>query len=268
MATLRGEALLAVTGVTLALRPGPVRINQEVLGRAEGIERAIRRRLRKFVREPKFSKPEKFPPFDYEEVMGLLPRADSEVHNAENVSRFQDPQLVSEYADALGAALGYVQGIAPAEKLPAMVGGHVLEPSSLDVSEFRRRYSVADRPLVVLDDLAAGILVPDQVEAFAQVYPQLHGLTRTAVLDEMVVAGRERVSWALPYAKDQTLQILLQTDTIDQRLHGELSKAFDEARAKEAAGQKSARAPGAGGSPMPARNLNDPSTASQRSEAK
>lgn len=237
MPTPLGEALLAATGVTAALRPGPIRINAAVWGKASELEQTIRRKLRSFVRSKELAATEDQPEFDFEEIQGLLAGADDEVRNVENVIGLQGQAAADQYAEALGAAVGYILSFAPAETLPAMVGKANMRPSDLDVSEFRRRYQAVDRPLIVLDDLAAGWLMPDQVEALAACYPSVYDKIRRVLMEEMVLAGTEKPDFRLPYDHDQAMQVLLQTDTIDQRLHEELSKAFEAARERES-GQK------------------------------
>lgn len=237
MPTPLGEALLAATGVTAALRPGPIRITAKVWGEASELPKAIRDKLRRFVRGKELAETTEQPDFDFDEVAELLATAEEEARNVENVVGLQVQETADQYAEALGGAVGYIQAHAPAEVLPAMVGGKVMTPSDLDVSEFRRRYQVCDKPLLVLDDLAAGWLVPDQVEALMAVYPNTYDTIRRVLMEEMVTAGTDDPDFQLPHEKDAAMQVLLQTDTIDQRLHEELSKAFEAARERES-GQK------------------------------
>lgn len=263
MATLLGESLLAVTGVTAALRPGPIRITTALFARAEAVERQIRAKLRKFVREPAFAPFPDLPDFDFEEVEKLLPGAESEIRNVENVSGFQAQDLADDYADALGGAVAYIRNFLPAEVLPAMVGADKLRPADLDVSEFRRRYLVADQPLAMFDEMLAGPLMPDQVEAFAEIYPALYASAREAHLVELVDAAASKPDWRLPYVKDQVLKVFLQTETLDPALQTELSKAFEAARERES-GQK---ADGTA-APKARAGIGDPSTQQERLETK
>ncbi len=142
--TLRGESLLATTGVTAALRPGPIGITVKVLRSAQGIGTHISRRMRRFARSPELSDPPDMPDIDYEEVLRLLPTATSEVNQVENLSNFYDSDLAIEYAESLGTAVGYLQSIIPMEPMPALIAGPPITPSGLEVGEFRRRYAVVD----------------------------------------------------------------------------------------------------------------------------
>lgn len=255
-ATIRGESLLATTGVTAALRPGPVAITMKVLRSAEGLGTHIRRRLRKFCRSPELAPPSDLDDFDFEEVVRLLAGAQNEVNQVENVSNFYDPALAMEYAEALGTAVGYLQSIVPSEPMPQMFAGKPVRPGELDVSEFRRRYAVVDKPLTALDSLCSGFIVPEEVEALEAVYGELYTFMRGALEQEMIEALAAKESYRLPYAKQLALEVFLKTETIDAALSAELKHAFDAARERESAGKK---APKPEGAPSPAAaNPHDP----------
>jgi len=263
MENLRGELLLSVTGVTVALRPGPVRINQEMLGRAQpaAVGRAVQRKLARFFKGSGFVDREPPPAFDYDEVLRLLPEMDNEARQVENVSGFETDALAMDYATALGTAIGYIKQTIPVETAPAMVGGKQITPPDHDVATFKRRYQVIDRPLLVLDDLAAGWLVDDQVEALAAVYPTVYAVIREHAALAMTKALGAKPSWSLSYDKDLQLQVLLQTNAIDSRLHADLLKAWEKQRADEA---ERAQAP----KPRERKGVGDPSTQQERLEAK
>lgn len=263
--TVRGESLLATTGVTAALRPGPVSITMKVLRSAEGLGTHIRRRLRRFCRGTELADAPELLEVDYDEVMQLLAGAQDEVRQVENLAAFYDPGLAEEYAEALGTAVGYLQSIAPVEPMPALFATAPVRPGELDVSEFSRRYAVVDAPLGALDALAAGILVPEEVEALETVYPELYAFCRQALEQEMIEAMAAKQSYRLPYAKEQALEVFLGTDTLDASLSAELGRAFEEARARESAGKKPPKEPGAAPSPRDATN---PATTADKLEAR
>lgn len=258
--TIRGESLLATTGVTAALRPGPMSITMKTLRAAEGLDTRIRRALRRFVRGAELADPPEDAEIDYDEIMGLLPGAQNEVRQVENVSGFYDMDLAMEYSESLGTAVGYLQSIAPMEPMPQLIAtGAPVRPGELDVSEFRRRYAVVDRPLAALDALAAGYIVPEEVEALLQVYPELYALMRQTLEQELIAAVADKPSYRLPYAKEQALEVFLQTETINAKLSAELGKAFEEARARESAGKKPPKGePGEAQSPVVGQGTRDP----------
>jgi hypothetical protein len=259
-----GELVLASTGVTVALRPGPVRITQEVLGRANPVAMAksIARRLKRFMvaREPA----ERLdpPPFDYDELCDLLPQMQSEARHVENVAGFQTQFLADAYAQQLGTAVGYIQREIPDKVAPAVVGGQRLRAPDYEIAAFRRRYCVLDRPLMVLDDLAAGWLVDDQVDALEAVFPTIYGAIKSSVMPALVEAAGGRQGWRLPYAKDLQLQVLMKESNPNGQLHAQILQRWDEKRAEESG--KGPKAPGA----SQRRGVGDASTQQERLEAK
>lgn len=268
--TLRGESLLATTGVTAALRPGPVSITMKTLRAAEGMGTSIRRRLRKFCRAPELTDPPELEVPEYEELIKLLSGAQNEVNQVENVSGFYDESLAMEYAESLGTAVGYLQSIAPLESVPTGLVSDPVRPGELDVSEFRRRYAVVDRPLSALDALCAGYLVPEEVEALKTVYPDLYDLMRQTLEQELIAALADKASYRLPYAKQQALEVFLEQEQLDAGLSAELGRAFEEARARESAGKKPPKEGGdapAGPTTAP-RDPTNPATQSDKLEAR
>ncbi|MCA1824406.1 MAG: hypothetical protein LC640_09135 [Frankia sp.] len=268
--TIRGESLLATTGVTAALRPGPVSITMKVLRKAEGLPTHVRRAMRRFCRAPELADVPDLPEWDYDEVIALLPNAQNEVRQVENVSGFYDIDLAMEYAESLGTAVGYLQSIAPVEPMVQMVATERtgVRPGELDVSEFRRRYAVVDRPLTALDALCAGILVPEEVEALSTVYPELYAAMRTSLEQEMIAAVAAKESYRLPYAKQTALEVFLQTETVDAALSAELGKAFESARQRESAGKKPPKDPGAEPQLATPRDPTNPATQTDKLEAR
>jgi hypothetical protein len=260
-----GELLLASTGVTAALRPGPVRITQEVLGRASpvGMARAIERRLKRFMRGSEFAERVERPAFDYDEICDLLPQMVNEARNVENVAGFETQHLADEYAGVLGVAVGYIQREIPDQVAAPVIGGQRLTASDYEIASFRRKYSVIDHPLLLLDDLAAGWLVDDQVMAMKTVYPAIYNAIRGSVMAALVDAAGTKKTWRLPYDKDLQMQVLLQQSTMDGRLHDELLKRWEEKRQEESGQtkQSAAAAPKRTG-------IGDPSTQNERLEAK
>lgn len=257
-----GELLLASTGLTVALRPGPVRINQQVLGRANptAMEKAIRRRLLRWLRGQEYERKEP-PEFDYDEITDLLPQMLTEARNVENVGGFETQALADAYAAQLGNAVGYVLREIPDKIQPMVIGGQRITAPDHEIAGFRRKYRVIEDPLIVLDHLAAGWLLDDEVETLATVYPAIYGAIRGCVLEALVTVATEKKGWRLPFAKDLQLGILLQQTRLDGEVHAALLKRWEEKRAEESKGVKQPQHQGRKG-------IGDPSTPSERLEAR
>lgn len=259
-----GELLLAATGITVAIRPGPVRVNQAVIGKADpyAMAKAIRRRLKKFLVSPGWAPVAERPPFDYDEICDLLPQMESEARNVENVAGFREQFLADSYAEQLGRAVGYVKREIPDKIAPLLVGGQRLRASDHDVSTFKRRYQVLDRPLLVLEDLSAGWLMEDQVDALSEVFPAIYGAVLNEIMPALVDAAGTRQNWRLSYEKDLQLGILMRESKLDGQLHAQMLELWEEQRAKEsgtgpAAPQSKSR-----------KGIGDPSTQQERLEAR
>lgn len=257
-----GELLLASTGLTVALRPGPVRINQQTLRRANPVaaEKAIQSRLLKWLRGQEYERPDP-PEFDYDEICDLLPQMLIESRNVENVGGFQTQELADAYAATLGQAVGYVLREIPDKTQPEVIGGQRLRAADHLIAEFRRKYLVIERPLVVLDNLAAGWLLDDEVDALAEVYPAIYDAVRKSVLGAMVTVATEKKNWRLPFAKDLQLGILLQQPRLDGAVHTALLQRWEEKRDEESKGVKAPQSHSRKG-------IGDPSTPSERLEAR
>jgi hypothetical protein len=242
-----GELLMSVTGLTKALRPGPIAITQGVLAQANpvALDKTIKRRLLRFMKgQPPKDEP---PEFDYDEICDLLPEMQSEARNVENLAGFQTQFLAEKFAEQLGAAVGYVQKEIPDK-----------------IATFARKYRVLDMPLLVLDEMCRGWLVDEQVDALVAVYPAIYDAIRRTILETVVATSLGRKSWRLPYEKDLQLGILLREPRIDGLVHQAILQRWEEKRDEESKGQGSVKPP----SGTQRRGVGDPSTQQERLEAK
>jgi len=228
-----GEVLLAVTGVSAALAPGPLPVTVKTLGKADpaAYGRAIRRRLRRFLAAkgpwPKFGE---LPPFDYDLVLEQLPRVTPQ-RLEENVLRFTDEALAESYVASLGRAVGYLQHHFPIAQRPFATGAKNVTPSDLKIAPFRRRYWICDDPLRALDSLVTGLLVPDEVEALSTCFPTIYAQMMFDVLDLTVARKTEYPTWELPYERERKLQVLMGgKGTGDAAARAAVKAAFERAR--------------------------------------
>ncbi|HYE58877.1 MAG TPA: hypothetical protein VD948_10235 [Rhodothermales bacterium] len=251
-----------MTGIGDALAPGPLRLTKEHMGRAEGLPRAIRRRLRKFLAAkgpwPAFGK---VPPFKYDTVLEELPMVTPQ-RLQENVDRFPDQPLADAYMAALGRMVGWLQSVFPVRVRESITGIKNVEPRDMKLAEFRRAWWIADSPLRVLDSLNTGLLVADEVEALRQCYPTLHAEVLNAALELIVQRKAEAPRWELPYERERKLKILLGAQGDDAQMKAAVRDAFE--RAKKGAQQEEKPQAPAGGKPG---KFVDPSTPTQRGEA-
>lgn len=126
----------------------------------------------------------------------------------EKISKYKtDPELLS---NEIGSKLMVIERAAPKtaekmaetsikafnfidSKLPKNMSDLILdkpfaktyEPSSLEISKFERYLQVVDNPLSVLEEIKAGTLTREHVEALENVYPNIYNRLRVKVLDEV-----------------------------------------------------------------------------------
>ena len=228
-----GEAVLAVTGVTAALEPGPLRLTAKHLARAGRLPNEIRRRLRRFLAAsgpwPKFGK---LPPFDYDGLLELLPLPDAqrEARLAENAENLPEQELAESYSSALGRAVGYLQGLFPLRVRETLARVQNVQPGDLSLGRFRRAYAIADDPLRVLDHLATGLLTADEVETCKKLYPSLYREMQDAYVEVTIARLSRHPNWRQSRERERKARVLLQAQGDDGAMRDAVQAIFEMAR--------------------------------------
>ncbi len=235
MDPLVGEALLAVTGITAALRPGPLRVTQAILRRADRLAGEVARRLKPLLagREPaEMDEPEA----DYDEILKLLTLPTTRARLDEDVAAWP-PELQGAYGEALGTAWGYLQTVIPTA---GDESGQLPVPDT-EMIEFSMIYAVVDDPMLALDRLADGSLIPEEAEAFRQVYPKVYDLARTELLRQMVDVQARKPTWEFPHERQVALETFLGTSMLDAKLQSEIQRVLEDAHheQQQAGGKRS-----------------------------
>lgn len=239
--SIRGESFLAVTGVSVAIEPGPVRVTLASINKAQGLKGRITREVRRFLRSPDLEAPDGdlLATLDYAETLRLLQEMSDPMRQQENVAGFADSDLGMDYAGVLGTAIGYLIGLLPVETEKTLLGVESLTPNDLTQAPFRRAYTVVNDPMVALRDMAAGLLVPDQVDALDAAYPELLLEIRGIVTSELIeLISAKPDAWRIPYAKDLQLQILLDAPSLDPMIASQIRAAYEKAREEEGGAPK------------------------------
>ena len=205
-----GETLLATTGLTSALEPGPVYVTMRQAERAGRLDLVIQRAIRAALRGEPWTRPDPREAPGYRRLVELLSGPITADRIEENLSSIDDQAAAEALGAALGRAWGYAQSVLPRRVLQSLVGAEAVAPGALEVARFRRLYQVADDPLVVLEDFAAGRLTRDQVAALASAYPGLHAEAKRLVGVEVARLRGERPTWQPPRALAGQLGALLQ----------------------------------------------------------
>lgn len=231
MANERGEALLAVIGIDVVLEPGDFRFTAPQRDEAAALPKAIQRQVRRFLEETGFDKATALEPLNFKRWAKLLEGPPDPKRVEEAAGAFEDEDDALAFIQAASAAWAYLYKNFPRRSRQTVLGPVPEEPSLTYRSRFRRAHGVAQRPLVVLEDLNEGILSGDMVRALEAIFPTLYKLVGSTVRDELARL-KARVphgpTWELGYAKVQMLGILGQVP-IKPGLTAALQKKFGEA---------------------------------------
>lgn len=79
------------------------------------------------------------------------------------------------------------------------------QPSSIELAKFERYLQVVDNPLSVLEDIQAGTVTREHIEALQKVYPSIYSQIQQSVLKEL----QTKSSAEIPYNRKVQLSMLL-----------------------------------------------------------
>jgi hypothetical protein len=231
-----GEQLLATTGVTAAIEPGPLKVTKAQLRAAAKWPDRAKARLAEAVARDKPAKSTSLAPFDYDHWLEILPPPPTDARLMENVAGWPDQALAGEYARALGTAWGYLQSIFPIRQLEHLSGAESVRPPDVSVTRFRRLLGIVEDPMSAIDRLEQGELLADEVAALKAAYPALTTFLRDAAIEELVAeTARQRAKnkdWNLPRRKDVMLRRLLDQPkgSVAQASTSDAQKLYEEQR--------------------------------------
>jgi hypothetical protein len=106
--------------------------------------------------------------------------------NTEGVS--EDPQLQTSLNTQATTALLYLQNAAPKNPRTSSIFQNAdanWKPSQSDIRRFSRVVRAIDDPLSILDDINAGVLSPDSVNAVKAVYPEIYSVMVRETVEQM-----------------------------------------------------------------------------------
>lgn len=274
-----GEALLATTGIKVALEPGPVKVTPADLQKADALPGRFRARLAAFLEadEPKKTAAPK--PLDYDRMLELLTEPLTDERLRENVAGWGDQEVANEYADALGRAWGYLQSEFPVRTREHLSGTENLHPRGLMLARFRRLLEIVEDPETIVDRMDEGALLAAEVQVLKDVYPAIAemlqgsdgpipaaGIARDALATETARRRKKDPDWNLPRSKAKMLRRLLKEKRprTEARTLGEIKRLYDEERAASEQPQPEKPMPGE----AQLKSIEQTQTRQQRIEAK
>lgn len=247
-----GEVIAAVVGLRKLLSgTRPLTLDQQ--RRAETfpdlLARTTRRVLAQDAEEP--STPEKF---DFDAINGLLSKAGA--RQSGRIMAVYPPDIARPTALVVGRILDLLHAALPRTVTMGLVGGEVSRGTPGATQAFRALWHVAENPLSVLQDLAAGHLTPEAVTALETLYPNLYATITAAAQAGLKDIKATRPRWRPTPRKERQIRTLLQQD-VPGGLGAVMSAVYADERAKEKVTPEASRPfpAGAGGIASPGQSL-------------
>ncbi len=236
----RGEALLAVIGAEAFLGDTPIRVTQEHRAQAAKLQRyagprgelianatTIRSELRRFLTSEDWDRERALPEFRYKRALDQLTEPEDPERLARKLAKLADGDEMSDLLAAAQTALGYLRTILPRHVRQTPTGPVSIDPNAAVLGIFRRSWGVANRPLVVLEDLNEGILARDQVRALEGIFPTIYDAIKAELLDLLVDLKTRSPKFELTHKRSKQLSVLLlDAGAIDKGLSKVLQDHF------------------------------------------
>ncbi len=203
------EPILAALGVEPFLRDTPARILNVHLRAATEMGDTAYGIIRDSVADKGFAPVPTMPPFDYDAVRDMVAQ-DTTLDIMTQRAADIDSDLMEELAPHIGRVLEYLKLKLPSVTIKTLTGDKPAEPSDTAVARFRRTWRVANRPLSVLEDMAAGIVTRNQVRDLVAMYPQLAQATQDMLVEELALAKARDPDISFSWPKEQAYRIFLE----------------------------------------------------------
>jgi len=210
----QAEAIVAVIGIDKILDAKPT-LNLEQMEKAENLPRTTRAALLRFMSSPERTESADLPPFDYDHVSKALQQDEAGTEAVANALHGvlagrlhdDDAQEVVNVATKIILAL---QGSIPRRVYKSVVNETVMPPEPYSLGRWRRQWSVACDPMIVIRDLLEGNIDPGMVSTLQQTYPALYKMVLEQLDDAIATMKTRRGDkWDLPEEKNRDIKILL-----------------------------------------------------------
>lgn len=145
------------------------------------------------------------------------------------------PQLQIALGTKLYSTAQFLASKAPQDPFAgATVGESDWEPSNQELKDFETYLNAAENPMSVLDNIAKGKLVMEEVETLQTLYPGLYTKLQDAVISAMVEKGRD-----VSYTQKITIGTLFNVDT-DYTLTPDFIKSMQDLHKMQQSSQPNA----------------------------
>ena len=256
-----GEVTAAALGFSDLLRKEPRRVTAKDLDEMRALPRKVRKACRDFMAKPDFAaRAPGLARIDYHQALEQLHTPD-DVHHVEAVHEaFHDRHDVADaYLAVADRAVAHLLPMLPVRSVQTMTELRQIEPSRQEFSRFLRAWTVANSPLLLLEQLAAGTVSSHAVEAVVVIFPALYEFMKAELFRSLAREKAKRSSYVIPGGKDRELCRLLQVPIVPGALAREMQKAF---------GQEAEKVPEPSAGPNPSKSAESYQTPIGRAEAR
>jgi hypothetical protein len=206
--------------------------------RAAKLAETIASKVHRFLTRTEAEEPAELPPFDFDNVAGMLMLEQTPENVVREVAAFGEELDTAVAANLVVQRIqGYLKAQIPRLIRPSLAGPISEMPPPSDVARFRRLWVVACDPVSVLDDLNEFAISRDQVTAFADLYPAVYATLWP--IAQQQIARRKTVDpkYQLTHRKEILLRVLTRQENTNVTLGQNLQALFAQQQAAAAAGQ-------------------------------
>lgn len=132
--------------------------------------------------------------------------------NTRAVAEFA-PQTAAGLQGTMLRASQFLNSKLPGQGVPTKALSKPYQPSDAEIAKWYRYFSSVSKPTEMLQSVAMGTLVPEQIEAVSVVYPKLMNEMKAAVTDKMTdFISKEK---SIPYKTKLSLSLFLGFDLVN-----------------------------------------------------
>ncbi len=124
------------------------------------------------------------------------------------VIEYLGPELGAEYQVAQSTAAQIMSDLYPRVSVETVLGPKAVEASEIDTNLYVIQADTVEDYLRLVRDFAGGVLVPQQVDLYSQVYPGAYQVILDGLADELAKKGGADPDWLPPLWLSDMIKIL------------------------------------------------------------
>lgn len=224
-----GEVLMAAIGLEAFLGAPRITIGMGALERVEAIPGKIRTAIRRFLREDEFEEFPRRAKWSYDACLELMdpePMA-AAIDRMAGVANEEAHFALVEQGNKI---LAYLRPIAKLRHRDTPTGPEQVPPSDYQSGRFEMAWRIADDPLSILEDLAAGVVIREQGRHLRALYPRIAEEIALQIQLALIDLKADRASYQVPWPKEKQASALLGVSISAPGLAEALQGSFGSAK--------------------------------------